>query len=393
MTKEQAKEIWRLRKQDPHSDSVIEDTQILIGTCEDMCPIDERVERESLGDLNPFEITPESLGSSFPRVKHEWAVKKYVRAGFTGAARRPDLIRPPFVLQNTFRYLVSQVMSRDDVPLLSRYQLIRDRVRAISQDFTLQSVTTERSAVEIIMAIYEQSARFFILCAHLLCEEPQANYDHALNIDMISKLFISLKGFYDQGHHSENEAEIRSYDLILSLQVPDSSDHSREYSAFQAVLDLQLLPVHLIRSPHIQLAILIITALVTVDYASFFALLSVAGYLHGCLMSLHFNTIRKSAFHQLVIACKGTISCATILELFCFEDEAELLSFCHHHRLTITPGDDSSNSSSRLNLNARSDLDFTKLLSTRRISHRIIERKRRWPLTSIVEFGGSSYII
>ncbi len=45
----------------------------------DMCPEKERYDREKFKDLSVFEMVPGTEHDSIPKVKHEWAMKKYKR--------------------------------------------------------------------------------------------------------------------------------------------------------------------------------------------------------------------------------------------------------------------------------------------------------------------------
>ena len=96
-----------------------------------------------------------------PKVRHEWAVKKFARpsVNLDQTEVSSDEIRPPKVLLKTMNYLMENVIDRDDgIPWHDVHNFIRDRTRSIRQDFVYQGVLSQ-----LKISIHEQIARFRIL--------------------------------------------------------------------------------------------------------------------------------------------------------------------------------------------------------------------------------------
>ena len=128
-------------------------------------------------DLSRFEMEPGTEHftgrGQAPNVRHEWAVKKYHRptvdlAGDTPSYQRPEEVRPPEVLMTTMEYL-TRMLDRRDVAYTELEKFVRDRTRAIRQDFVLQRGLADDIEVEVV----ERICRFHILSDHRLCEEDQ----------------------------------------------------------------------------------------------------------------------------------------------------------------------------------------------------------------------------
>ena len=148
-----------------------------MGLCTDMCAASERQEREMNKDLSRFEMEPGTEHftgkGQTPKVRHEWAVKKYHRptvdlAGETPSYQRPEEVRPPEVLLATMEYLTRLLerkvclpfsYARTDVDLLQDVayteleKFVRDRTRAIRQDFVLQRGLEDDIEVEVVERI------------------------------------------------------------------------------------------------------------------------------------------------------------------------------------------------------------------------------------------------
>ena len=182
----------------------------LVGTCMDMCPEYERVERQLHLDLTrPFEM--------------EVAVKKYHRPAAGNDAPLPEDVRPPIVLLRTLDYLLSEaVLLRTDVPFVETQKFLRDRMRSLRQDLTLQGVKS-LEAVHINQCI----ARFHIYCSVALRDVPKAEFDPFQNLEQLRKVLQTLYELYEDGHKHgrisrtpivfREEAEFRAYRILAHL--------------------------------------------------------------------------------------------------------------------------------------------------------------------------------
>lgn len=145
---------------DPDRPKALEDAQIFIGTCQDMCPMYEREQREFQNDVKRWEINPRT-----GRIDKDLAVKAFHRPAAGNEQALPSDVRPPDVLKKTLDYLVSKIVSKCDPLDKDTHGFARDRTRSIRQDFTLQN---ERGLQAI--DCHERIVRFHILSLHHMCE-------------------------------------------------------------------------------------------------------------------------------------------------------------------------------------------------------------------------------
>lgn len=157
---ERADAIRRGLIDDPSKPKALEDAQIFIGTCQDMCPMYEREQREFQNDVKRWEINP-----STGRIDKELAVKAFHRPAAGNEQALPSDVRPSDVLKRTLDYLVTKIVSNCDPLDKDTHGFVRDRTRSIRQDFTLQN---ERGLQAI--DCHERIVRFHILSLHHMCE-------------------------------------------------------------------------------------------------------------------------------------------------------------------------------------------------------------------------------
>lgn len=83
-------------------------TNLLVGTCTDMCPEKERYERDSLNLYNSFEMSP-SLNSGSNEIDYSIMIKEYKRSSADQDLPLPNELRPLPVLYQTMLFLIDQV--------------------------------------------------------------------------------------------------------------------------------------------------------------------------------------------------------------------------------------------------------------------------------------------
>ncbi|KZP25906.1 hypothetical protein FIBSPDRAFT_1041244, partial [Athelia psychrophila] len=137
---------------DPLVPKRLEDAITLVGTCMHMAPRFERYRRERENNLFEWETIPGTK-----RVDHNRAVKLYERAA--GDKTLPSDLRPPRVLKKTLDYLFHDLLPRGGFSPTFNY--IRDRSRAVRNDFTMQHETGA-----LAIACHDRCARFHILALH-----------------------------------------------------------------------------------------------------------------------------------------------------------------------------------------------------------------------------------
>jgi SAC3/GANP family len=144
---------------DPSKAQELDLAQKFKGTCPDMCPEFEQVEREMQKELDLLETLEGSSG----RVDPERAVKKYRRPAAGREVPLPEDVRPPAVLKSTLDYLFHSLLPESPfAPEFNQIQaFLWDRTRAIRQDFIVQS-----EGEDLTIECHERIARYHILTLH-----------------------------------------------------------------------------------------------------------------------------------------------------------------------------------------------------------------------------------
>lgn len=227
-----------------------ENSNVVIGTCTDMCPLYQVKQRELQRDLSLFELkiispTPNSLlTSGFELVANEQrCVKKYERSAAEKSTPPPHHIRTIETLHRTMNYLIDEIvdLTKWKFPCLFSaaknvvdtkngnvdcekltsssvvavpttvqavsfqkeiYEFLRDRIRSIAQDLTYQNVRNDRS-----IELHEQFVRFHIMCQHellLQTEQTEQTEKHKQKQTLKKKKAITLK---KSGKKSRNDDE------------------------------------------------------------------------------------------------------------------------------------------------------------------------------------------
>ncbi|KAK7047608.1 actin cytoskeleton and mitosis protein [Paramarasmius palmivorus] len=202
---ERKKAIAEGKMDDPLVPKRLEDAITMVGTCLDMCPRFERYRRERENNLFEWETIPGTK-----RVDHSKAVKMYERAA--GDKTLPSDLRPPHVLKHTLDYLFHDLLLREG--FAPTYNFIRDRSRAVRNDFTMQHETGE-----LAIECHDRCARFHILALHLGRDVK----DFSMNLEeqQLMNTLQSLKEFYEdqRGHYdSPTELEMRVYHRLIHIR-------------------------------------------------------------------------------------------------------------------------------------------------------------------------------
>ncbi|KXN83005.1 SAC3 family protein 1 [Leucoagaricus sp. SymC.cos] len=204
---ERKKAIADGKMDDPLVPKRLEDAITMVGTCLDMCPRFERYRRERENNLFEWETIPGTK-----RVDHKRAVKMYERAA--GDKTLPSDLRPPKVLKasRTLDYLFHDLLPRGGFS--QTYTFIRDRSRAVRNDFTMQ-----HESGSIAIECHDRCARFHILALHF--ERDKTGFSIALEEQQLMNTLQSLKEFYTEQrptYNSPTELEMRVYHRLIHIR-------------------------------------------------------------------------------------------------------------------------------------------------------------------------------
>ncbi|KAJ1651866.1 actin cytoskeleton and mitosis protein [Dispira simplex] len=324
---------------DPRKRQDLANAITLVGTCQDMCPLFEREEREYKNNVEKFEYIPGTK-----RIDPHRAVKAFQRSAAGKEQPLPSDVRPPSVLLRTLDYLMNEIVVSDEA-LRESHGFVRDRTRAIRTDFTLQN----HRGLEAVEA-HEQIARYHILCCHHMCGVPSFSLQQEK--EQLGKVLQSLQEFYDDlrkdGTVCPNEAEFRAYHIVMNLFDVDM------------VRFAQFLSSDVFKNPAVQLA-LRFHAYVQFNansrttksapqniesslfsFKKFFRQLGSAGtpYLLACLLQLHFNTVRRNALYALHSSIQDTrvqgYPLTKLVECLGFDDVNQAIQCCEIYGVETT---------------------------------------------------------
>lgn len=204
---------------DPEKPTDLTEAKALTGTCMEMCPEFEREEREFQNEGDTLEMFP---GTN--RIDPAIAVKIYRRPAAGRELPLPEDVRPPEVLRMTLDYLLHQLLPSDPgSPVFTSVQpFMWNRTRAIRQDFIVQG-----DGGELAIECHERIARYHILCLHWRGGVGAEGWSEQQELEQLRKTIRSLTEFYEdirrkKGVISPNEAEFRSYNLLLHMQDPET---------------------------------------------------------------------------------------------------------------------------------------------------------------------------
>lgn len=302
-----------------------------------MCPEFEMIDRQVTNDVSLFESQiPFNPPQGKLIIDPKRAVKKFRRSAAGNYELSEDL-RPPEVLLATTIYLMRDVLGDEKwpsngVPFSVLYAFIRDRLRAIRTDLTLQNCKNIQS-----IRIHELSIRFLIAAGHLLCEEERAAFEPQQNNEQLNGCLSALREMYKavrlSGTNTSDflkyEAEFQAYSIILSVDKKE------------AALAISSLPLSLVKSGPIQVALEAFSAFQQTNYIKFLGLIRDdprTTYLQSCLLHQFVLPVRQRALSALVSSDSyKIIPKDDIMRWLSFVDDAELFYYSERFGFRILP--------------------------------------------------------
>uniref|UniRef100_A0A5K3ESF5 RRM domain-containing protein n=1 Tax=Mesocestoides corti TaxID=53468 RepID=A0A5K3ESF5_MESCO len=310
------------------------------GTCRDMCPETERYFRELRQRVSVFECLNSEISSSLWQMDHKKAVKDYSRSAADQAEPLPRELRPPEVLQRTMNYLLAAIADRPELDQSGNlwkpwYEFLWTRTRAIRKD-----ITQQRLCSSTVVSIVEKITRFHIFCAARLVDQSMDAFDPRINSENLTQCLQTLKELYGDlrkgGAVMDQclcEPEFRAYMILMKLN--DCS-----------VLDeVQKFPEALRKSPEVQFAIAIHSAVTERNYVRFFRLVRTSDCLTACLLHRYFSQVRSHALFALSAAFSRHpkhevgFPLSTFVHQLAFESRTDAKAFCEHWNLLVSDDD------------------------------------------------------
>lgn len=334
----------------------LDDAIVFRGSCQDMCPTYERVERVFKNQVSKWEKDPVTN-----KISRSLAIKTFMRPSGQ-APPLPSDVRPPNVLQKTLSHIIDNLLPK----LPESQSFIWDRTRSIRQDFTFQN---NYSGIESIDC-HEKICRIHILSLHVMSGANDPDYQQQQEVEQFNNSLQTLTHMYDdvrsRGGFCPNEPEFRAYELISKIKDTELDRY------------LQTLPHYIQTAPIVQQTImlrnLVIQGMNSLNYYyEFFKIIldkSKTTFLMSSLAEIHFNEIRFNALRAMSRSfhskSKKMPYVTDISHALGYNDTNQFLETCELYMLPVFH-DDETNS-------AR--VDVTALKSVFKISQKQPNTKR-----------------
>ncbi|PGH18261.1 hypothetical protein AJ79_00600 [Helicocarpus griseus UAMH5409] len=339
---------------DPNQPMTLTSAITPTGTCTEMCPEFERVERIVQKMVDKSEkITDSETGVS--QIAENKMLKRFRRSAAGYDEQLPSDIRTPKTLLQTMNYLLRHVIE-DDETLAVTHKFLWDRTRSIRNDLSIQQLTQAQD-VQIAVKCLERIARFHIVSLHLLSSpENSEPFDHHQEREQLNNTLLSLLYYYDDNRDLikfPHEDEFRAYYIVFSIhdQRPDLEARVQKW------------PRELLQSPRVQVALELFAAAGntweyqgTLDakrpnaiaqgfYSRFFRLVQSDSvpYLLACIAEIYFNQVRQTAIRSIWKAyCRHPLSQQSknqewtvddLTDALAFDDNDQTIEFCEEQDL------------------------------------------------------------
>ena len=317
----------------------------VVGTCTEMCPLEEQSKRISQEDVQ----TLEQEHPSRPGWTHGMMmVKQHVKSSQDTQINLPHLIRTPATLWNTWKYMVTHILdidaegqdrrfmesrhtkNQDRASNVNINMFIWDRSKMIRKDWTMQGYQFGHS--------HPLCTRFFeeVIAYHIWIEYEVGD-KIALNRPALNNCLKQLCEYYDadlkNNIKNDREAEMRSYYIINQI-----ANNAKEVVP-TLIKDISHRP-EIMKSRFIQDAIALWTAYKTDDYRGYiFVTRKSPSVLFSCQAYIHLRSIRYWLFRQILNAQPkkaNSYPVADIVDVFGFDNVDQAVLVCEWYGLQIT---------------------------------------------------------
>ncbi|ETI23530.1 hypothetical protein G647_05332 [Cladophialophora carrionii CBS 160.54] len=393
---------------DPEKKTSLDKAITPVGTCTDMCPRFERVERivQNMVDRAEKERDDED-GKDWPA--EDRMVKRFRRSAAGYDEQLPSDIRTPETLKRTLDYLFDKVIGGAE-RLATVQKFVWDRTRGIRNDFSIQQVTNAAD-VKLAVECYERIARFHVLSLHQLSNPDNLlegeHFDAFQEREQLNNTLLSLMYYYDDHRdrvNFPNEAEFRAYLVIFEIvsQTPNLEDRMQSWPA--SILNDQRVKTALklyaaagnTTLPLGPLQPLATAAIAQGNGGSFWNVLASRSvpYIMACLAEMYFAEVRFAALDALWRSLKQSPlgqqarsrewSLNDVTDFLGFDSEDQTREFCEAFDLSFAT-DENGGGYLDLRANSAMSLDKSSTPGQQVFSHKYVEKKRyRRTFTAVV---------
>ena len=199
----------------------------------EMCSELEARDREMCLELSPHEVLAGTESLRRPQADLAKTVKKYQRPAAGAPPPAATSLRPLPVLERTVDFLLKTWVSRPEVPALSRYLFVSDRLRAVQQDMTVQRLRCAPLLARIV--------RFHLLAEVHFCTLAHAAAAGFSAVQNRSLLCNALITFLESPEAATGRvpaplhAELLAYFILLHAEEPETVATQLECAPAQAL--------------------------------------------------------------------------------------------------------------------------------------------------------------
>ncbi|AFZ81600.1 hypothetical protein BEWA_010140 [Theileria equi strain WA] len=343
-----------------------DNTKGFVGKLYGMCSIKEYNQKIQMNTANDLER------NSLREVDPKLTLKSFQRSD---ASRifKPEDVRPVLWCRRTLYYILAYFVDADinkkdyimdkRFSYLDIYNFLRDRLRSIWQDLTVQHCTRNRGYIEC----FEISIRFLIYSNEILCENEE--YDASQNFLLLNTCLDKLMNGYSDVHSTVNNKnltdELKSldfYDKPDVMEIMDvltyTSPHEAEFWSYRLLLLIpqlltpecsavfcdicQRIPKCIKNSDIIRFSIKVCLSVTSGNVYSYFNLMkdSKCHPLQSALMNRFSGSVRVKFLHDIILhkivkETTNPVHFNTLKTIFGFEDDAKLLSLLQRYNITV----------------------------------------------------------
>ncbi|XP_012233389.2 SAC3 domain-containing protein 1 [Linepithema humile] len=312
----------------------------ILGRCLSMCPEKERRMREREGLLHRYEIDENTKHMRKPKADPTKTIKCFSRSAAGQTMTDLDLLRPPYVLLSTIRYLFTNIITQTDLDWVLIYDFVFDRLRSIRQDAVIQRIDITANIL-----LLEPIVRFHTYAAQRLCERNISQFDAKINNKHLLECIKQLLVLYDQRdckNTTDNTSFYKDFEKLIL------SDNRSEMEALYILLHIGdqealrralALSPDLKNTPAVKLAIKISLAWYLRNYVHVCRLIQQLPPLLVCASFCNLQSFRRcvlqimsSGYNSKVLTFPGL----KLQELLFYKDINRVQADCHLFGLTFT---------------------------------------------------------
>ncbi|KAF5832124.1 hypothetical protein DUNSADRAFT_12135 [Dunaliella salina] len=270
----------------------------VVGTCEDMCPEEERQTRARNGELHPFERVQYDNAKLTSR---DLIVTRFVK-NYAQEQQIPPNFRTLGALDKTMRHLrrIMDWTTKDhpSAEPIVIYEFLWDRYRVVRKEIVTQRFNTSPANLPQVLAWNEEVARYFIACSHELINTK--GFSAFLNHEQLNKVLMDLLSDYrtcvDLGVPTPCAGEFKCYMAIMTYFGIENKSGKKIPNKIGAFEVLRSFTAQEQEDSWFPVTLGILTALANMDVHAYIQLAKAAPYPLACVLFMHYGDMKEHGF-------------------------------------------------------------------------------------------------